>query len=101
MSSYLNAISTGAFGLGALEDPDEDDMDVFTLAPDSNQNRKISLRDDDDRLGPELLSANKSRERERRQVLRPTQDRLESFNDGTPIIAGFRLASKTQTADKW
>jgi hypothetical protein len=95
------------------------------MASDRRDNRSLALEDDDDWSKPRLVSVDKSgrtvrtlfffcergtdadlpgsflKERDRRKVLKPTQDRFESFNDGTPVIDGFRLASKVKAPDKW
>ena len=110
----------GAFGISALEDADEDDDDVYGSGLGGrNGHSAMIMHDDEDeedsfmpagmgsRRKPEPLrhqtargvNGQKSKNAEARR--KPPDKELQKFNDGTPIVPGFVLASRPQQPDKW
>ncbi|KIK11571.1 hypothetical protein PISMIDRAFT_19413 [Pisolithus microcarpus 441] len=90
----------GGFGLGAMNDADEDDLDVFDHGAGVGKNRiafDITEIQDDERLvtGKGGPSSTQSRSLARRGTSRAT------FQDGTPVLSGFVLSNKPVAEDMW
>jgi G patch domain-containing protein 1 len=101
----------GAFGISALEEPDEDDLDVY--GGDSSEHRNLVINEEEDEdygipgiraKNPELLRKN-DRQRKGLETPRPPETasatQNQTFSDGTPMLRGFVLASRLQPPDKW
>ncbi|KAK2464006.1 hypothetical protein APHAL10511_003950 [Amanita phalloides] len=87
------SISTG-FGLGALNDADEDDIDVYDGSHRTSRS-KIAY-DITDHENDTVVSTLKKPKTESRRITANT-----TFSDGLPLLPGFVLADKSETADKW
>ncbi|KAK9894119.1 hypothetical protein P389DRAFT_103559 [Cystobasidium minutum MCA 4210] len=103
----------GAFGISALEDADEDDLDVYGSG--IPEGRNLVLNDDEDEEDgfagayggskkPQLMRWN---DRQKKAPhARPPEENVsrqqqQTFNDGSPMLPGFVLASRLQPPDKW
>lgn len=87
-------ISSG-FGLGALNEADEDDLDVYEAAgATSGRNRMaydIAHGDDEDRIH---VGGSKPK--------RPAASTSSQYlRDGKPVLAGFSLSDKPVAEDRW
>lgn len=107
----------GGFGLGALNDADEDDIDVYDPGPSSRRNLTAYEAGDESRYHPSInrknvsgSQINASRVSHSRSIhnhnhYRPcTQSRnipLERFRNGEPVLAEFVLADAPVIDDKW
>ncbi|KAI1790233.1 hypothetical protein LXA43DRAFT_515639 [Ganoderma leucocontextum] len=92
-------ISTG-FGLGALNDADEDDLDVYDSGP-SGRNRVAydsSLADDVHRIS---IGSRASRNQGAPQGPTVPPGITQTFNDGTPVLKGFVLSAKPVAEARW
>nr|VWP02234.1 Extracellular lipase (EC [Ganoderma boninense] len=92
-------ISSG-FGLGALNDADEDDLDVYDSGP-SGRNRVAydsSLGDDDHRIS---IGSRASRKQGAQQGPTVPPGITQTFHDGTPVLKGFVLSAKPVAEDQW
>ncbi|KAM5534503.1 hypothetical protein V8D89_011835 [Ganoderma adspersum] len=92
-------ISSG-FGLGALNDADEDDLDVYDSGH-SGRNRVAydnSLGDDDHRIS---IGSRPSRKQGVPQGPTAPAAIPQTFNDGTPVLKGFVLSAKPVAEDRW
>jgi G patch domain-containing protein 1 len=103
------------FGLGALNDADEDDLDVYEGGPSGNRRLQaydITERDDDDtiQIGGRHAKGLKSntvsivfpiRFRALFHVLKRPASSLTTFRDGKPVLAGFVLSDKPVAEDRW
>lgn len=103
----------GAFGISALEDADEDDIDVYGSGlPEAST---TVLHDEDEDEGgfgsfggrtrkPELLKW-RNRQKQGFSEIRPPDNapglQGQTFSDGSPMLPGFVLASRVQPPDKW
>ncbi|TBU44672.1 hypothetical protein BD309DRAFT_919406 [Dichomitus squalens] len=92
-------ISAG-FGLGALNDADDDDLDIYDGGP-SGRNRMAydsSLGDDD-----HYITVGSSASRRRNAIQEPSVPPgiTQTFNDGTPVLKGFVLSNKPVSEDRW
>lgn len=98
----------GGFGLGVMNDADEDDLDVYDHGAGVGKNRTafdITEIQDDERLvigkgGPSLtqsrsLAVQNAQSWDRRGTSRAT------FQDGTPVLSGFVLSNKPVAEDMW
>ncbi|KAL0580862.1 hypothetical protein V5O48_001154 [Marasmius crinis-equi] len=89
-------ISAG-FGLGALNDADEDDLDVYDAGP-SRRNRTaydIADEDGDDRV---TIGGRANRKKGPSNIAPTT---TETFRDGTVVLPGFTLYDKPVAEDRW
>ncbi|KAI6097687.1 hypothetical protein EDD16DRAFT_1667733 [Pisolithus croceorrhizus] len=98
----------GGFGLGVMNDADEDDLDVYDHGAGDGKNRTafdITEVQDDERIvigkgGPSStqsrsLATQTAQSWDRRGTSRAT------FQDGTPVLSGFVLSDKPVAEDKW
>ncbi|KAF9028984.1 DUF1604-domain-containing protein [Hymenopellis radicata] len=87
-------ISAG-FGLGALNDADDDDLDVYDGGPSARNRVAYDFGDapQDDTI---VIGSNKAKGKqpEMRSISR-------TFNDGKPLLAGFVPADKPALEDRW
>ncbi|KAI5995585.1 hypothetical protein EDD15DRAFT_608141 [Pisolithus albus] len=98
----------GGFGLGVMNDADEDDLDVYDHGAGVGKNRTafdITEIQDDERVvigkgGPSStqsrsLAVQNAQSWDRRGTSRAT------FQDGTPVLSGFVLSNKPVAEDMW
>ncbi|KAI0367581.1 hypothetical protein BV20DRAFT_1000266 [Pilatotrama ljubarskyi] len=88
------------FGLGALNDADEDDLDIYDSGPGLGRSRVAfddTLGDDDNRISIGPSARGRASERESRIPPGITQ----TFMDGTPVLKGFVLSGKPVAEDRW
>ncbi|KAI6006679.1 hypothetical protein F5J12DRAFT_905697 [Pisolithus orientalis] len=74
----------GGFGLGVMNDADEDDLDVYDHAASLGKNRTafdVTDVQDDERIRRGIVHA--------------------AFRDGTPVLSGFVLSDKPVAEDMW
>ncbi|KAJ7623714.1 hypothetical protein FB45DRAFT_926546 [Roridomyces roridus] len=88
-------LSTG-FGLGALNDADEDDVDVYDAGATQNSRNRTAY-DIIDREEEEKISIGT---RASAPATRPNSS-TETFNDGKPVLLGFVISSKPVSEDGW
>ncbi|KAJ7230482.1 hypothetical protein GGX14DRAFT_547288 [Mycena pura] len=97
-----NAVSgpkiSAGFGLGALNDADEDDFDVYDGGSVS-KNRNRTAYDIIDREEEEKVSIGTRADRQN-EPKRPTYS-TQVFQDGKPVLAGFVLSDKPVAEDRW
>ncbi|KAJ7708879.1 hypothetical protein B0H17DRAFT_1031153 [Mycena rosella] len=87
------------FGLGALNDADEDDLDVYDGGFAQSRNR--TAYDIIDREEDEKISIGGRADGSRnRSDTKPTYS-THTFHDGQPVLAGFVLCSKPVAEDGW
>jgi len=107
------------FGLGALNDADEDDIDIYDSGSSSRRNRTAYETGDEIRHHPSIRQKNVTGSQ--MNVPRvspprntpdhcahsprpPTQSRnapLQRFGNGEPVLVEFMLADTSVTDDKW
>ncbi|KAG5637846.1 hypothetical protein H0H81_002983 [Sphagnurus paluster] len=112
--SLLSQISAG-FGLGALNDADEDDLDVYDGGHATNRRREaydITERDEEDTIAIGGRSERGKRPPVVSQVSvdfsqlgfhipkRPASS-VSTFRDGQPVLAGFVLSDQPVSEDRW
>ena len=88
----------GAFGIGALEDADD-----YADADGRHGYRALhSMTVDDDDLGLDD-GGDEWSGRAKPSARKPSSKyvQAETFNDGTPVVRGFRLSASFQQPDKW
>ncbi|KAI9062765.1 hypothetical protein FKP32DRAFT_1593437 [Trametes sanguinea] len=88
------------FGLGALNDADEDDIDIYDSGPATRGSRVAfdeNLGDDEQYISIGSSAKGKRSERESRVPPGITQ----TFRDGTPVLKGFLLSNKPVAEDRW
>ncbi|KAJ7493214.1 hypothetical protein B0H11DRAFT_952568 [Mycena galericulata] len=86
------------FGLGALNDADEDDLDVYDGGFAQNRNR--TAYDIIDREEEEKISIGGKGAGTRTAPEAPPSS-AETFHDGKPVLAGFVLSAKPVAEDRW
>ncbi|KAH8926086.1 hypothetical protein BT69DRAFT_1331609 [Atractiella rhizophila] len=98
----------GAWGLGALEDADMDDGDVYDDAPGlSGQKAGMMIVEEDDEPSIVTLSGLDRREKEERRKKQKEREKQqdhrkrEVLKDGTQILNGFVLAKRVEKPDVW
>ncbi|KAG8959365.1 hypothetical protein FRC00_001694 [Tulasnella sp. 408] len=93
-------ISAG-FGLGALNDADDDDMDVYDTGDTSSSRRRMAFQDDEDddmiTLGPSTQSSLKRHDEKKAS----TSSSAQTFHDGRPVPSGFVMSAKPEIEDTW
>ncbi|KAJ7105123.1 hypothetical protein C8R43DRAFT_1092179 [Mycena crocata] len=90
------------FGLGALNDADEDDLDVYDGGFAQSRNR--TAYDIIDREEEEKISIGGRAEGSRSKpepVKQKSVSATGTFHDGKPVLAGFVLSSKPVAEDRW
>ncbi len=87
------------FGLGALNDAEEDDLDVYEAGPSRRASNRLAYDIDGDEKLP-LGSRNHDRNRTPPRQTAPLPD-AAVFHDGRPVLPGFMLADKALTEDIW
>ncbi|KAF7289085.1 G-patch domain [Mycena chlorophos] len=89
----------GGFGLGALNDADEDDLDVYDSGA-RTQDRNRTAYDIIDREEDEKISIGSRADRNVASRTRPAGS-THNFQDGRPVLAGFVLSDKPVSEDRW
>ncbi|THH12066.1 hypothetical protein EW145_g253 [Phellinidium pouzarii] len=99
------SISAG-FGLGALNDADEDDLDVYDR--DSVRvNRRLAYDEDEDKERIIISSRSKIARKDRPISLKASTlnnqaaGRRTAFRNGVPCLPQFMIAEKPVTEDQW
>ena len=86
------------FGLGALNDADEDDLDVYDGTLGASGSKRILAYDaeeDDDRI---VMGSS----RQRRAEKAPAGPSItQTFRDGRPVLKGFILSDQPVAEDRW
>ncbi|KAI0079117.1 hypothetical protein K474DRAFT_1705947 [Panus rudis PR-1116 ss-1] len=82
---------SAGFGLGALNDADEDDLDVYDSGLGSNARNRVAydVHDDDERI-----TLGSSRNTNRQAGSRAPKGFTQTFLDGTPVLKGFVLSDR-------
>ncbi|KAF9466188.1 hypothetical protein BDZ94DRAFT_1252313 [Collybia nuda] len=86
------------FGLGALNDADEDDLDVYDGGP--NNNRRREAYDNVERADDENIVIGDNSGRSQKSQQRPASF-TSIFRDGRPVLAGFIITNKPVSEDRW
>ncbi|KAF7345375.1 G-patch domain [Mycena venus] len=86
------------FGLGALNDADEDDLDVYDGGFAQNRNR--TAYDIIDREEEDKISIGGKADSRSRSSAMPASS-TQTFHDGKPVLAGFVLSDKPVAEDRW
>ncbi|KAH8104114.1 hypothetical protein BXZ70DRAFT_1005660 [Cristinia sonorae] len=86
------------FGLGALNDADEDDLDVYDGSLNSRSHNRVAYENDDDDIRMSIGSS--------KRVGLPGSSRTEpsisgTFRDGRPVLPGFVASTEPLVEDKW
>ncbi|KAH8116377.1 hypothetical protein DFH11DRAFT_1876226 [Phellopilus nigrolimitatus] len=96
-------ISAG-FGLGALNDADEDDLDVYDRGADHGSRLAYDENEDDERIimGSRKKTAanNKRASLQSSRLSNQESGKRAHFNNGTPCLPGF-VVTDPVTEDKW
>ncbi|KAF9646493.1 hypothetical protein BDM02DRAFT_3156522 [Thelephora ganbajun] len=91
-------ISAG-FGLGALNDADEDDVDIYDPGPSSRRNLTAYETGDENSYHHSI--SQKSDPGPHMNASRPRNTPLQRFRNGEPVLPEFVLAGTPVTDDKW
>ena len=87
------------FGLGALNDAEEDDLDVYDAGPSQRVSNRLAYDiDGSEMLAPDGRNHDRNRATQRQTV--PIPDAVV-FHDGRPVLPGFILTNKVLTEDTW
>ncbi|KAJ7065371.1 hypothetical protein C8F01DRAFT_1125396 [Mycena amicta] len=89
----------GGFGLGALNDADEDDLDVYDSG-NKTQNRNHTAYDIIDREEEDKISIGSRADRAAGSRTQPAAS-TQNFQDGRPVLVGFVLSDKPVAEDRW
>ncbi|KAJ7089863.1 hypothetical protein B0H15DRAFT_839551 [Mycena belliarum] len=87
------------FGLGALNDADEDDLDVYDGGLAQNRNR--TAYDIIDREEEEKISIGGKVDRSRDKSDTRPESSTHTFHDGKAVLAGFVLSARPVAEDRW
>ncbi|KAG6879940.1 hypothetical protein C0992_009298 [Termitomyces sp. T32_za158] len=90
-------ISAG-FGLGALNDADEDDLDVYDGGAMSNRRREaydVTEHEKDD-----TVTIGGKSDRQSKTSVQPTGS-VAYFRDGQAVLSGFIISQKPVSEDRW
>ncbi|KAH9893159.1 hypothetical protein C8Q73DRAFT_791046 [Cubamyces lactineus] len=88
------------FGLGALNDADEDDIDIYDSSAAAGRSRVAF----DDTLGDDehhIHMGSSSRRQAATSQSRAPHGITQTFRDGTPVLKGFVLSEKPVAEDRW
>ena len=93
-------IYEAGFGLGALNDAEEDDIDIYDSSISRRSGREIAYD------GDELGRTQTLRSEPRPSKMQDFQDRerrpsIHNFHDGHPVLPGFVLSDKPVAEDTW
>ncbi|KAG6850675.1 hypothetical protein H0H93_010403 [Arthromyces matolae] len=93
-------ISAG-FGLGALNDADDDDVDVYEGAASSSNRRRVAYDIADHEQDDPIAVQRRKDKQVKGSDKTASASSVAYFRDGQPVIPGFVLAEKTVTDDVW
>lgn len=104
--SQTDDLVIAGFGLGALNDADEDDLDVYDSATSKSRLRTAYDVTDTDTervlLGSGANRYDRPKQTSEPRPLKPeTVSGETSFHKGRPVLAGFMLAEKPVMEDQW
>ncbi|TCD61711.1 hypothetical protein EIP91_008020 [Steccherinum ochraceum] len=88
------------FGLGALNDADDDDLDVYDGSLNKRGHNRVAFEDDDD---GSRMTMGSSRHKAKAGPSRGAVDTQNTytFQDGRPVLPGFVPMAKPLVEDKW
>lgn len=91
---------SAGFGLGALNDADEDDLDVYegALHAGSSRSRRVAYDAEDD--GDQIAMGSSRRAGPSSQKSIPAGI-AQTFRDGKPVLKGFALSDQPVAEDRW
>jgi len=111
---------SAGFGLGALNDAEEDDVDVYDGHFDQGRTRlayDASDREDNDKImitgrssirtrnKPEMVSVPRRlplfENNSDIYITKRAASSVQTFRDGTPVLSGFVLSDKPVAEDQW
>ncbi|KAI0825617.1 hypothetical protein BC629DRAFT_1578337 [Irpex lacteus] len=106
MSTSRMHVLLAGFGLGALNDADEDDLDVYDTTSMSTKlpsSRRVAYDgvDDDEHAGLSMGSSRLSRGQQSQSSRAAPSGVTQTFRDGRPVLQGFVLSDKPVMEDKW
>ncbi|KAF5316646.1 hypothetical protein D9619_006245 [Psilocybe cf. subviscida] len=89
----------GGFGLGALNDADEDDLDVYDHQPNSSRSRHAydHINGDDD----DTVVIGGKADKKASGARLPSLSQSQYFRDGRAVLTGFILDDKPVAEDRW
>ncbi|THH28376.1 hypothetical protein EUX98_g5824 [Antrodiella citrinella] len=87
------------FGLGALNDADEDDLDVYDSSIKPRRRNHLAYEDEDD--GTRITLGSSSKRAVKNQGAAKADIAVSHFSDGRPVLQGFVAAAKPIMEDKW
>ncbi|KAG9031825.1 hypothetical protein FRB95_002270 [Tulasnella sp. JGI-2019a] len=91
-------ISVG-FGLGASNDADEDDLDVYDGGQDRRTGQRLAFEDEEDH---DTITLGHSKNPVKTVKPPPqAQGPSDAFHDGKPVPSGFVVAAKPEVDDTW
>jgi G patch domain-containing protein 1 len=116
VDQHRRYVRIAGFGLGALNDAEDDDVDVYDGGLNHSRNRMAydtSDRDDEDRA---MVTGRSERGRHKSapgvvctpffqwlkvsHILKRSTSLLQTFHDGSPVLAGFMLSDKPLVEDQ-
>ncbi|KZT00580.1 uncharacterized protein LAESUDRAFT_764494 [Laetiporus sulphureus 93-53] len=95
-------IATG-FGLGALNEADEDDLDVYDSGIARHRHSHLAFdAADEDNGRPVTMGGSSARQSTHAHENRVTTGVFaQTFNDGRPVLKGFVLSDRPVSEDRW
>ncbi|TDL23705.1 hypothetical protein BD410DRAFT_746466 [Rickenella mellea] len=90
---------SAGFGLGALNDAEEDDLDVY----DSGFNKSSTrLAFDDADEEERIVMGSRNKQSPTKKIQKPgVQPSFQTFQDGRAVLPGFVLSDRPVVEDKW
>ena len=89
------------FGLGALNDAEDDDVDIYDAAAPQRSGRALAYDAYDSGEKLTLGSGRHSSEKRRPLGERNQAGATYTFHDGRPVLQGFMLSDKPVAEDTW
>ena len=96
-------LRTAGFGLGAVNDAEDDDMDVYDPSDPARSGRDIAY-DNFESREKVTLGSSKNRDydfQQRNDKSEVSVSASHTFHDGRPVLAGFVLSDKPVAEDTW
>ncbi|KAH9479298.1 G patch domain-containing protein 1 [Psilocybe cubensis] len=90
----------GGFGLGALNDADEDDLDVYDTS-NHNSRRQLAYDHAEGEDDDTVIIGHRSEKQKRPAEATQQSFTSHSFRDGRPVLAGFVLSDEPVAEDRW
>lgn len=96
-----HVFNPAGFGLGALNDAEDDDVDVYDSAAPHRSSRAVAYDAYDS--GEKVTLGSKRQTAEYQQPLgeRRQIDKSYTFHDGRPVLSGFMLSDQPVAEDTW